>query len=178
MKRNTRMFVRYQDQIVVAEHVAFIKMPEYRIWNAVWTRCSNPNSRGYDRYGKAGITICSRWKDFINFYEDVGPRPTKQHSIDRYPDCRGNYEPGNVRWATKLEQALNTKRAVFVEFEGKEQRLHALALRFGVPLSNAYGRIFTAGWTVEEALTIPINTHAKPHGKNLRLTRKKAATTP
>lgn len=173
---NTRMFVRYQGKIVVAEHVAFHTMTEYRIWHAMWSRCTNPNTIGWARYGGAGIKIHEDWKDFISFYEHVGPRPTMQHSIDRYPNGAGNYEPGNVRWATKAEQALNTKSAVYVEFEGKQERLIDLCRAIGFDDKIARGRL-KAGWTVEEAFTIPINRHASPLGKNIRLTRKKETTT-
>lgn len=171
------MFVKYQGKLVVAEHVPFHTMPEYRIWHAIWARCTNPNTVNWAQYGGAGIKVHAAWKDFIEFYEHVGPRPSMKHSIDRYPDGAGNYEPGNVRWATVAEQALNKKNAVFVEYEGKQERLVALCERLGASHTHVRGRI-RSGWSVEEALTIPINRHANPLGKNIRLTRKKSGTTP
>lgn len=69
----------------------------------------------YPRYGGRGISVSSRWDDFELFLADVGPRPSSEHSIDRFPDNDGNYEPGNVRWATDFEQNSNTRSSVIVD---------------------------------------------------------------
>lgn len=79
---------------------------EYRIWTGIKTRCYNPNTRAYPRYGGRGIVLCDRWMAFENFLADMGPRPSAKHSIDRI-DGNGNYEPGNCRWATTVEQSRN-----------------------------------------------------------------------
>ena len=70
-------------------------------------RCYNPDNASYPNYGACGVTVCTRWREaFDNFLADVGPRPAGT-SLDRFPDRDGNYEPGNVRWATRLDQARN-----------------------------------------------------------------------
>lgn len=80
----------------------------YKAWCHIKSRCYNPSVEHYDRYGGRGIIVCDAWKDdFISFFNYIGHPPTESHSIDRFPNRDGNYEPGNVRWATKSEQAIN-----------------------------------------------------------------------
>ena len=80
---------------------------EYRSWRAMFTRCTNPNHIHFKSYGGRGISICERWYTFENFLDDMGLKPSRGHSLDRYPDKDGDYEPNNCRWATPKEQASN-----------------------------------------------------------------------
>lgn len=82
---------------------------EYGIWKGMRKRCNNINSPRFKDYGGRGIAVYDRWRDFENFYADMGPRPSLQHSIDRI-DVDGNYEPDNCRWATHLEQRKNRRK--------------------------------------------------------------------
>lgn len=87
--------------------------PLYRVWAAMLRRCENPKVERYPRYGGRGISVCERWHNFQFFYDDImreiGPRP-KGKTLDRINND-GNYEPGNVRWATPQEQYANSSSA-------------------------------------------------------------------
>lgn len=78
----------------------------YGTWAAMWNRCRSPKHDRFARYGGRGITVCDRWKDFAAFVADVGEKPAPSYTLDRI-DNDGNYEPGNVRWATPKQQANN-----------------------------------------------------------------------
>lgn len=85
--------------------------PEYACWNHLKQRCTNPRNPAFAYYGGRGISVCDRWlQSFQHFLEDIGKRPHPNLTLDRI-DNDGNYEPGNVRWATYAEQFNNQRPA-------------------------------------------------------------------
>jgi hypothetical protein len=86
--------------------------PEYYAWTSMRSRCANPRNASYAAYGGRGISVCREWnRSFESFLDHVGPRPSPKHSLDRI-NVNGNYEPGNVRWATAKQQTKNRRITV------------------------------------------------------------------
>jgi hypothetical protein len=96
--------------------------PEYKTWGDIKYRCYNPEYPEFEYYGGRGIVVCDRWLDkqngFLNFLEDMGKKPSAEHSIDRYPNVNGNYEPANCRWATPKQQGGNKRNNKWIEYNG------------------------------------------------------------
>jgi len=127
----------------------------YVSWRKMRERCYNLNSHKYPNYGARGIEVCSAWRDdFVQFFADMGPRPSKDHSIDRI-DANGHYEPGNCRWATRQEQAENKTCTVFVETPEGRVKLIDYAKRFPIPANIIYARLII-GWDLERAVSTPV----------------------
>ena len=85
--------------------------PEHQAWKHINQRCYNAKVQHYQHYGGRGIKVCDRWRGingFINFYEDMGDKPTPKYSIDRINND-GDYEPSNCRWSTQKEQVANQR---------------------------------------------------------------------
>ena len=117
--------------------------PEHRVWTGIKTRCFNSNEKSWKYYGGRGITVCDRWlgeNGFANFIQDMGPRPTPQHSIER-EDVNGNYEPSNCVWATREEQVLNKQNTLRILHGGKEVPLKTVCKAEGVNYFSARTRL-------------------------------------
>lgn len=129
---------------------------EYRIWWLMISRCHNPDASDYQYYGARGIIVCDEWRsDFMTFLEHVGKRPSPKHSIDRYPDNNGNYEPENVRWSLHKDQMRNYRRNVIIEFGGESLCQADWEKRLGFKHNTLRARL-KRGWSVEKALTTPV----------------------
>ena len=134
--------------------------PEFRAYIEMIRRCCNSNRKAYKNYGGRGIKVCPQWlESFEQFYADVGPRPTSQHSLDR-DNNDGDYTPENCRWATSREQANNRRSNRIVCYHGVSMSL-AEAVRFSqgrVTRDIAKHRL-AKGWPVDLALDVPRMRH-------------------
>lgn len=127
--------------------------PEYRVWRSMLNRCTNPKAVDWARYGGRGVTVCARWaQSFDAFLEDMGPRPAGS-SIDRINND-GNYEPGNCRWSTPLEQGQNRRTSRLVTYDGLTLTATEWSRRLGGHLQIVHSRL-DAGWSIADAVTRP-----------------------
>jgi lambda repressor-like predicted transcriptional regulator len=168
LHRNTvRTIIAEADFTIVNTHNAthrLSKTPTYQTWMDMKQRCDNPKSVAYHNYGGRGITVCKRWYTFENFLSDMGSRPNG-YSIERIDNSKG-YAKGNCRWATRKEQANNTRWNRLITFKrvtktmmqwANEKRLHPKTLQ------NRIKR----GWSIADALTLPVGAwnHMKQQTK-------------
>jgi hypothetical protein len=125
--------------------------PIHNIWLSMLQRCNDKKCKAYPSYGGRGITVCDRWLVFEDFFADVGLPPDGM-TLDRYPNNDGNYEPGNWRWATKVEQANNRRSNKLIAYANKTQTQVQWEDELGLRRGQIYDRL-RRGWTIERALT-------------------------
>lgn len=126
------------------------RYPEYGAWLIMKGRCNNKNNPSYCYYGGRGISVCKEWDNFKTFIIDMGRRP-KGRSLDRI-DSNGNYCKENCRWATKIQQANNTRDNKKIEYNGKIYGLRELSKKTGITQKLLAKRIFERGWEIERAV--------------------------
>ncbi len=135
---------------------------EYRIWANIKDRCFNQDNHAYPRYGGRGIIMCERWREsYEAFLLDVGRRPSADHTIDRFPDNDGNYEPGNVRWATYTEQNNNRRDNRRITIGETTLNFSQWIRLSGMSESQARRRI-SRGWGEALAVITPPSIKIKP----------------
>jgi len=136
----------------------------YWVWQGMLNRCRNKNNASYKNYGGRGISVCKRWQNpdgFPNFLHDMGEPPTHKHSIDRI-DNDGNYSAENCRWATRHQQARNSRHMTIVTIDGVSRHLVDYLSEYRVSYRLYWERI-NRGWSQSEA----IRTAPLPHGQRL-----------
>jgi hypothetical protein len=144
---------------------------EWLAWKNMRDRCLNPKADSYRHYGERGIAVSPLWigeGGFERFLAEVGPRPSSRYSLDRIKNDRG-YEPGNVRWATRHEQAMNKRTTLFVTIEGETKPLYEWCEARELDYHLVWDRIARYGWNPSVALHRPANKYARR-----RSTRKEA----
>jgi hypothetical protein len=124
---------------------------EYQSYTNAKQRCESPTNKKYKNYGGRGIKFL--FSDFESFYDEVGDKPSKKHTLDRI-DVDGHYAPGNVRWATPKEQGNNTTTNRLLTHNGETK---TLAEWVGDSTNNRYKTIYARltyyGWCDSCALT-------------------------
>jgi hypothetical protein len=131
------------------------ELPEYPIWASMVQRCSDPKDKSYKNYGGRGIWVYKKWReDFNNFYKDMGARPSKKHSIERIDNNKG-YFPKNCIWATRKEQANNTRANRLITIRGETKTLQQWIDKSGIKYATVNKRLYIYKWDIERALTTP-----------------------
>lgn len=137
----------------------------YLIWHKIRDRCCNPRCAQYKDYGARGILMSAEWLAGPDqFGADMGPRPTPQHSTERI-DNDGNYEASNCKWATRTEQANNRRQArnaKLITWRGETRTETEWARKLNVHPSVISMRLCRYGWSIEEALSLPLQQGKAP----------------
>lgn len=140
--------------------------PEYRAYRNMLTRARNPNINNAQRYVLRGISVASQWlpgasgDGFKAFLDHVGQKPSPKHSLDRINNDKP-YEPGNVRWATLVEQARNKSTNRLITARGVEQPLFRWAEQSGISARIIAQRIDKLGWDADRAVSVPPKKDAR-----------------
>lgn len=132
---------------------------EYNTWIHINQRCHNPKNKDYANYGGRGIQVYPLWREsYEAFLMYIGKKPEPGHSIERI-DVNAGYQPGNVCWATRDEQARNKRSNVFVEIDGERKTVVEWSEDgiSSVPLKTIYKRI-ERGWDPREAVIAPVGS--------------------
>ncbi|MDD5199269.1 MAG: hypothetical protein PHC88_05645 [Terrimicrobiaceae bacterium] len=129
--------------------------PEYDVWSNMKRRCANHSTATHAaHYAGRGITVCARWlESFENFIEDMGRRPTDQHSLERLNND-GNYEKDNCAWTTMKVQCRNRRSNHRLTYNGETLSIAEWSERIGFTRSTIFDRL-KRGWSVEKILTTP-----------------------
>lgn len=128
------------------------KTSEYRSWIEMKRRCLDPKRPGYKYYGAKGVTIYPPWiASFKEFFDYMGVKPTTEHSLDRIKS-EGNYEPGNVKWSTALEQQNNRRNHTKLTINGITKNISQWRREYAIPDSTFHNRL-RRGWTGERLLS-------------------------
>lgn len=127
----------------------------YFIWKGMRERCFNSHNKEYKNYGGRGITICDEWNDYLAFRDwSLSHGYDNKLSIDRINND-GNYCPENCRWATREIQCGNTRRNIFLTYNGETHSPKEWAKKLGIPQHVIYERRFL-GWPEEKIISEPI----------------------
>lgn len=123
------------------------------IWKGMIYRCYNPSIRVFYRYGGRGISVCDEWRgSFTAFAQYVGERPGPKYQLDRINND-GNYEPGNVRWATPKQNCRNSSKVKNMLVNGRYMSVAELAETLGIHANTVRTRL-RLGWSLDDVLRV------------------------
>lgn len=138
---------------------------EYRVWQMMRLRCTEPENAAYPSYGGRGITICDRWLTSVEaFIEDMGRKPFPEYEIDRINNDKG-YEPDNCRWATRKQNDRNRRSNHLITVGDETLSIAEWSERSGVSHSTITKRL-AKGWASEKA--VMTRARAKAPGGSTR----------
>lgn len=130
-------------------------LPEYDTWCHIIARCEKPDGKSWNNYGGRGITMCPQWREsFECFLQDMGRKPTPQHTIERVNNDKG-YSPDNCIWATMAVQNTNKRNIRYFTLDGETLHMTDWAHRLGTRTATIVKRL-NRGWTIRQALLTPI----------------------
>lgn len=127
------------------------RLREYWIWAAMKDRCQNRDNKDFRHYGGRGIKVCARWQKFENFYADMGPRPSRQHSLERKKNGL-SYTPKNCIWAKSAAQARNRRTNINVVLNGRKMVLKDAAVTAGVDYHKLWRLVRLKNMRVDHAV--------------------------
>jgi hypothetical protein len=141
------------------------RTPEYKAWQTMRLRCTNPQNQAYADYGGRGITVCSQWLDSVEtFVKDMGLKPSPKHELDRIRNNEG-YSPDNCHWTTRSNNARNRRSNRWVTYKG-ERMVLAAAIQLSGLDGAAVAKRLDSGWPEDLALSVPVKPRpAKGCGK-------------
>lgn len=144
---------------------------EFWIWSAMRDRCTNPNNKGFVHYGGRGISVSPEWGAFSNFYNDMGPKPSAKHSLDRIDNNKG-YCKGNCRWALSSEQSRNRRKTVKVLVNEAWKPLIDVCADYGINYTTFRSRCESAGLSFQDGVNIGLLSPTDRRTKEARDQRR------
>lgn len=158
LKGRQKKYYRENKEKIQAKQLEYDKKNRERsIWRSMIHRCTSPKSIAFHDYGARGISVSPQWlgvAGYHKFLQDIGHRPSEKHTLERINNS-GNYEPGNVVWSNRNQQARNRRSNRMVTIGTETKCLNDWTDHFGMPYNIVYNRIHKLKWSPEEALKTP-----------------------
>ena len=142
------------------------KTPEYVAWSGMKQRCYDKPAPVFAQYGGVGIRMHPLFlgeNGFKNFFDYIGAKPSQGHSIDRIDNNKG-YEPGNIRWSTKLEQMANRKNTIWITYNGRTKNLADWSRETGIARTTLWARI-KRQWDIKRIIEKPVVSSYPRHAE-------------